>query len=564
MLNAGEHLSPFGSRFIRFGAQSRKVELSMSIAETPGEPEAGLSRRRSIFPTCFLAIVLAIVFSLLGHPQQATALPTFAQAYQVDCDLCHTMVPALNAYGRYVQSTAFGALDPATMRHAVPLVVREAISYRSTGKLDAQEPQDKYTYGNLSVNLVGVLNKYLSYRFEQTLYSNNLSGGNTGHFWISYNQLLHGDGHLIVGKLDAPAPPAFSFWQDASGFASAGISVGQHGYNLGGTRWGVGFNYVPADFKRQPYRLQLAYVGNSPSMYNATVFSSSNPYGPYGSGSDKAFQYRAAWARPDKPFEAGVYGTAGTYILSSGYVQPIDRYNAVGIYAQRDPLKSFPGLLVFYQQTGDSNIGPSVAAAGLSQSAISRAFAFELDEPFFHGDVMLAIRPVEYLAGLQASRAGYDVLTTAHPHFGAFDIVARDPKFSPYVYITIESAVAAASNATYGQPAWRVGLRYAAPIFRAHPAPATQQSASAIIAASTSAAPAAGQAVYAANCAACHGASGTGGVGPNLHQVAATMTLDQTVAFIEKPAGAMPKLFPGTLSAAQVQEVAAYVRSAFH
>jgi mono/diheme cytochrome c family protein len=74
----------------------------------------------------------------------------------------------------------------------------------------------------------------------------------------------------------------------------------------------------------------------------------------------------------------------------------------------------------------------------------------------------------------------------------------------------------------------------------------------------------AGAMVYAANCAACHNANGTGGAGPNLHGVATSMTLAQTVAFIKKPAGAMPALYPGTLSDAQVTAVADYVRSAFH
>ena len=129
-------------------------------------------------------------------------------------------------------------------------------------------------------------------------------------------------------------------------------------------------------------------------MYNANVFSSSNPYGPYGAGRYKAFQYKAAWARADKPIEAGVYGAVGSYILSTGYAQPIDRYQATGVYAQRDPVKSMPGLLVFYRQTHDSNIGPAAASAGLSQSAVSRAFAFELDESLFGGNVMIGIRPV--------------------------------------------------------------------------------------------------------------------------------------------------------------------------
>ncbi len=547
------------------------------------------------------ALALGLSLTLAERPIPSVGLPTFAQAYGVDCNACHTMVPALNAYGRYVQSTAFGTLDPVVMKRAVPIVVREAINYRSTGKLDARAPSDKFTEATLSVNLVGVLNSSISYRFEQTLYSNNLGGGNTGHFWVAYNRLFGGDGHLIVGKFDSPAPPAFSYWQDQSGFSSAGVGVGQHGYNLGGERWGVGFNYVPTDYRKMPFKAQIAYVGNSPPLFNASAFSGSNPYVAGAAGSDRAFQYKFAYARPDRPVEVGVYGDVGSYILSPGYVRPADGYHATGLYAQRDSVKNIPGLLVFYQQTSDANIGPGGAAQLLAQNASSHAFALEVDEPLFDGNVMLAVRPVEYLSGLQASKKGFDTATTAKPHYGTFDIVARYPKLSPYVYLTLETAVAGASNATYDQPAWRAGLKFAGPLFRLHPAAASPTaaagSAAAVPGASAAAEPAAstvpsasagaipsasaaagstppsnapsssdlaaGQTIYAANCAACHNAKGAGGIGPSLHGLSTRKTLAQSIGFIEKPSGAMPKLYPSPLSAAQVRQVAAYILATF-
>ena len=507
----------------------------------------------------FVALVSAI--TLLQRPQPVRALPTFAQAYQVDCSVCHAMVPALNGYGCYVQSTAFGALDAKILSRSVPLVVRESINYQSTGNLDPNHPSHTYTEANLSVNLVGVLNKYVSYRLEQSLYENNIGGGDTGHFWVAYNQLFHGDGHLVVGKFDAPAPPAFSFWHDVSVFASPEISVGQHGYLLDGVRWGVGFNYVPQNYTKQPYKVQVAYLGNSPSLYNSTVFSNSNPYAPNQTGSDRAFQYKVAYARPDRPIEVGLYGAAGSYILASGYVQPTDHYNVVGVYAQRDPVKSAPGVLVFYQQTHDSNVGPGAPSDRFQQRATSRAFALELDESFLHGNVMIGLRPVEYLSGLQASSTGFDTQRTAKPHYGTFNVILRDPKFSPYLYVLFESAFSAASNASYGQPAWRASIKWAAPFFRARASgTAAPQAAEKIIATGGSGD---GETVYSANCAACHNANGTGGVGPNLHQVGTTKTLAQTIEFIEKPSGAMPKLFPGTLSEAQVKDVATYLRATF-
>lgn len=50
----------------------------------------------------------AFVLGIALWPQTVLALPTLAQAYHVDCSACHSFVPALNAYGRYIQSTAFG------------------------------------------------------------------------------------------------------------------------------------------------------------------------------------------------------------------------------------------------------------------------------------------------------------------------------------------------------------------------------------------------------------------------------------------------------------------------
>jgi len=238
-------------------------------------------RIRNFFAVASTVATIALSLSLAIAPRRASALPTFAQALGVDCSACHTMVPALNAYGRFVQSTGFAALDPAVMKKVLPIVVRESLSYRSTGKLDKLLPQDKWTYANLSVNLVGVDSSSFSYRLEQSLYSNDLGGGTTGHFWVSYNHLLGGNAHLLVGKFDAPAPSPFSYWSDQSGFSSASVAVGQHTYELSAQRWGVGFNYVPLNPAKEPVKVQLAYLGNNPPMFNASAFDSSNPYAPF-------------------------------------------------------------------------------------------------------------------------------------------------------------------------------------------------------------------------------------------------------------------------------------------
>ncbi len=267
---------------------------------------------------------------------------------------------------------------------------------------------------------------------------------------------------------------------------------------------------MPQNFTAQPYKIQVAYLGNSPSLYNSTVFAKSNPYAPNASRSDRAFQYKAAYARPDSPLEAGVYGAVESYILATGYIHPADSYNVAGLYAQRDPVKSFPGVFVFYQQTHDKNVGPG-APADAATTAARRAFAVVFDEVFLGEEVMVGLRPVEYAL--------------------------------------FEFGFGAASNAPYGQPTWRASVKSAGPFFRAGPsaaaspmtspaAPPTQKGPTASVALS------ADKQVDTANCAICHNTDGTSGVGPNLHQIATTKTLAQTIEFIEAPAGAIKKYIP--------------------
>lgn len=70
-----------------------------------------------------------------------------------------------------------------------------------------------------------------------------------------------------------------------------------------------------------------------------------------------------------------------------------------------------------------------------------------------------------------------------------------------------------------------------------------------------------GKQIYDANCAACHGATGTeGGVGPSLKAERTRKNFLQTAAWVRNPRPPMPRLFPSPLSAKDVADVAAYVQ----
>lgn len=71
-----------------------------------------------------------------------------------------------------------------------------------------------------------------------------------------------------------------------------------------------------------------------------------------------------------------------------------------------------------------------------------------------------------------------------------------------------------------------------------------------------------GKALFAANCAVCHGAAGVdGGVGPALKYERLHKKTAAVIAQIKNPQPPMPKLYPGTLSEKDVADVAAYVET---
>jgi mono/diheme cytochrome c family protein len=70
-----------------------------------------------------------------------------------------------------------------------------------------------------------------------------------------------------------------------------------------------------------------------------------------------------------------------------------------------------------------------------------------------------------------------------------------------------------------------------------------------------------GTLLFAQNCAVCHGAGGVGGEGPSLKNERVRKSLPAAEAWIENPAPPMPKLYPGTLSAQNVADLAGYIET---
>ena len=174
----------------------------------------------------------------------AHAMPVFAKAYGVQCSTCHTVVPALNAYGRYVQRTGYSSLNRDVLKTVVPIWFGEQVNGDSTGGVSDITPSHKNSFGNLALHGAGYFAPDWTFHVQQWLLQNDSGGGTLDTAWVTYNNLFHRDGHLFLGKLEAPGPSPFSQWSDISGFATPEITVGEHVYQLDANRWGSKLAYT--------------------------------------------------------------------------------------------------------------------------------------------------------------------------------------------------------------------------------------------------------------------------------------------------------------------------------
>jgi hypothetical protein len=350
----------------------------------------------------------------------AQAMPNFAQALGVDCKVCHTQVPQLNAYGRYVQRSMYSVLDQKQLEKVVP-AFGEWIPY-----YDSQDPNlpHQLQLGNISLHADGGVGSDVTFHAQLWPWQNNEPGG-LDTLWASYNHLANDAGHIVVGKMPVPGPSFFSQWADLAPFAAPEITVGEHVYQLDANRWGAKMSYTPTTFVAE-----LGYYGSNEDLNGATDYSDDT---------DKSTQWHAAWARPDKPLEIGAYGAWGSWPLQEGGV---DRYATTGLYAQVDPTKHLPGALVLYQFANDLNSGGGIPAH-------STAEEFEVFWPPF--------KTKEILVGVREDLTNDGLGNVTHS--GNVDLNFRIVK---YVHATVEAALF--SNDT---PAWRYQILWSQPFGRA-------------------------------------------------------------------------------------------------
>lgn len=369
----------------------------------------------------WFAAAAAALFFTIGD---ARAMPPFAQAYGVSCSVCHTQVPALNSYGRYVQRTGYASLDPHVLKRSVPVWIGENTFY------DSQDPDRPHhvEFGNVALHAAGAIGHDWSYHVHQWIVQNQNAGG-VDTMWIAYNNLLHRDGHLFVGKIEAPGPSFFSQWFDLASFGTPAITVGEHTYQNDANRWGAKLGFTRGNLAAEAGWLASGQdLGGTSDFLNDT---------------DKTFQWKVAYANPERPIEIGMYGSRGSWPLAEGGT---DQYWSVAEYIQRDPLHRVPGFIFMCQSGHDVHPVPDAGAVG------SNAATVELYEPVFRNNGIIAVRKEFTNDGMGTQTQSGNVDFSYH--------------IAPYLHLFTEAALT-----QNNKPAWRYMIWWTVPLSRPLPLP---------------------------------------------------------------------------------------------
>jgi mono/diheme cytochrome c family protein len=466
---------------------------------------------------------LAIAFATTLRP--ADAIPVFANGQGVSCQQCHSAPPNLNAYGRYILATNFSKALSAHAQMRENLV--DPISVEGTGNgSNTPDPTLPKTYVGLGQFLSGgYLGTDVTYYSSVPIVEDGAPAQAVDQLWGAYNGFSRGNGSLQVGKFPTPFfAPWLSQSLSLAGYSLAAMPVGLNTVGVGDNRWGTSYTQIG----QNGLIANVAYLTNTGPVERAYDDRMSNSTaGAEGQSVALSLQQMAIGSH----FTGGLALLRGNFPLPSGSTDAFTRTMALVSYSTSPTYDIVASALVGHDNNPNDGATSAAGSNGLSLEGIVGP------RPWLHLDV-------------RYERTNDGLGTIANNYIGDIAVSIR-----PNLIATLENVATVG-----GRPVISYQVLYAGPWL--------QHRAARLVAVEPTTAPtdtAAGKTLYAANCAACHGATGGGGVGPSLLQIAKRRTLQQTIAFIEKPAGnVMPKLYPSTLSAAQVQQVATFISQTFH
>lgn len=297
-----------------------------------------------------VSIVRAFVVSLfvwgLG-PGVARAIPVFANGQGgVSCQLCHTAVPQLNRYGRYLLATNFSR---GLNKHLQMLGNRRdpiAVELTANASHPSLPMLPSVTSDVDQFLSAGFLGSSVSYFASMPVVSGGFPSKSVDQVWVAFNGFSHDTGSLQIGRF---ATPMFAPWMSQSlslsGYGIASLPVGMNASTISDNRWGLSYT-------------QLGHLG---TVANVSYLR--------GAGEGAAWTGSWQYISPESRFSGGVAAMSGYYPLPSG---ARDRYErATALVAYNGNRYSLMGMGMLGRDANPNDaIGGTAASRGVSFESI--------------------------------------------------------------------------------------------------------------------------------------------------------------------------------------------------
>jgi len=462
------------------------------------------------------------VWVSIAAPKPAQAIPVFANGQGVSCEQCHTAPPNLTPYGRYIMATNFSKVLDAHAQMRENLKDPASLIVTGNGSNTPDPTLPKVFLGLAQLNSAGYLGQDVTYYASVPIVDGGFPAQGVDQLWGAYNGFSSGNGSLQVGKFPTPFfAPWLSQSLSLAGYGLAAMPVGLNTVGVGDNRWGTSYTQIGGN----GLVANVAFVTNTGPLeraYNSNM--NSVTAGAEGQSYVVSLQQMGIASH----FTGGIAAMSGTFPLPSGAQDTFNRTMGLVSYSTTPKYSLIAMALIGHDNNPND---------GASRASGSNGWSFE--------GIYTPLNWLHLDARYERTNDGLGMIQNNYVGDIAFSIM-------PNLVVTLENVSSVGSR-----PVMSYQVLWAGPWV---------EHRSAALAATATASPEvlkSGQKLFAANCAACHGANGEGGAGPNLHGIAARKSLDQTIAFIESPSGGMPKLYPATLTAAQVRDVATYISQTF-
>ena len=316
----------------------------------------------------------------------------------ITCSLCHTAVPNLNSYGRYIMMTNFsrGLNQHLQMMQNRSMPLALVVTANASNQPDQMLPAIHSALAQFLSG--GFIGSKVTYFASVPVVSGGFPSTAVDQIWAAYNGISNGKGSLQIGKFPTPIfAPWTSQSLSLSGYGIAILPIGLNSSTIADNRWGASYT----QFGHLGLIGNVSYLGGAGPIERA--------FGGVGEGT--AWTGSLQYLSPESRWSGGIAGLRGSYPLPSG---ANDRYTRTAALA------SYSGVryeLIAIGITGNDNDPRD----GASQAVRSRGLTLETiygPAPWLHADFRyehtddgLGTSTVNYIVGAALSLRPNIILT---------------------------------------------------------------------------------------------------------------------------------------------------------